>query len=253
MVIDLHVVVPQGDSEDLERVLEVCIEAGLDGVCLLGEAEAPPIEAARASRFAARLALFFGVRFPVDRGVLLWLPADPAVLADEPWRTAPPQDAAAVVALAETHGGVVLAAHPYDRTRGDSFGDAIFNLAGLAGIEVANARQDRYRNNMAVDATLRNKASAFGGTASGEADRIGRAATVFLDVPADQAAVVEALRRSDTWAVEFLASLDEAVGRDEGRPGRTPDRRPQGRRDGGPRDRGRGRSGHAQRQGGNRR
>jgi hypothetical protein len=253
MVVDLHVVVPQGDPDALERGLEACIEAGLDGVCLLGEAVAPPVEAARASRFAARLALFFGVRFPVDRGVLLWLPADPAVLADEPWRAAPPRDAAGVTALADAHGGVVLAAHPYDRTRGDSFGDGIFNMVGLTGIEVANARQDRFRNNMAVDATLRTKTSAFGGTASDEVERIGRAATVFLEVPADQAALVEALRRSDTWAVEFLASLDEALSRDEGRSGRAPDRRPQGRRDGGSRDRGRGRSGHAQRQGGNRR
>lgn len=253
MVVDLHVVVPQGDPDALERELEACIEGGLDGVCLLGESEAPPIEAARASRFSARLALFFGVRFPVDRGVLLWLPADPAVLADAPWRTAPPRDAAAVTALAQTHGGVVLAAHPYDRTRGDSFGDAIFNVGGLAGIEVANARQDRFRNNMAVDATLRNKTCAFGGTASDQVDRIGRAATVFLDAPVDQAALVEALRRSDTWAVEFLGSLDEAVRRDEGRPGRAQEHRPQGRRDGGSRDRGRGRFGHAPRQGGNRR
>ncbi len=253
MLIDLYVLAPQGDLDALDLLLEACIEARLDGVCLVGDAVAPPVEAARASRFAPRLALFFGVQFRVDGGVLLWLPADPAVLDAKPWSAEPPRDTAAVMALADTHGGVVLAAHPYDRTRGDSFGDAVFGLTGLSGIQVANARQDRYRNNMAVDASLRNKTSAFGGTGPDDADRIGRAATVFLDELPDQATLVEALHRGDTWSVEFLASIEEAVGRDEGRSGRGPDRRPPARRDGGPRDRGRSRFGHAQRQGGNRR
>jgi hypothetical protein len=195
------------------------------------------------------------VQFQVDRGVLLWVPADPAVLDDPAWRTPAPRDAAAVVALAAAHGGVVLAAHPYDRSRGDSFGDGVFALPGLAGLQVANARQDRFRNNMAVDATLRVKTAAVGGTGPEGADRIGRAATVFLDALPDQAALVEALARGDTWAVEFLASLDAQDGREEPRGGREGDRRPPMRRDAGPRDRGRGRpsQGHGHRQGGNRR
>ena len=81
-------------TEALERVLEACVEAGLDGVCLLGNGTPPPIEEARASRFAARLALFFGVQFRVDRGTLVWIPADPAVLGAAECCEPAPQDAA---------------------------------------------------------------------------------------------------------------------------------------------------------------
>lgn len=253
MVIDLYVVAPPGGPEALDPVLEACVEAGLDGLCLLGTAAPPPVQAARASRFAARLGLFFGVQFQVDRGVLVWLPRDPDVLDREDWREPAPRSADDVVALARAHGGTVLATHPYDRSRGTSFGDAIFGVTELGGIQVANARLERFRNNMAIDATIRAKTAAFGGTGPEGPDRIGRAATVFLDALPDQAALVDALLRGDTWAVEFLASPDEDNGREEGRGGRDPDGRPP-RRDGG-RDRGRGRPahGHGHRQGGNRR
>lgn len=253
MVIDLYVVAPPGGPEALDLVLEACVEAGLDGLCLLGVAAPPPVQAARASRFSARLGLFFGVQFPVDRGLLVWLPRDPAVLDREDWRAPPPRNADDVLALAQVHGGTVLAAHPYDRSRGTSFGDAIFGVAGLGGIQVANARLERFRNNMAIDATIRAKAAAFGGTGPESPDRIGRAATVFLDALPDQAALVDALQRGDTWAVEFLASPDEDDGREAGRGGRESDGRPP--RHNGGRDRGRGRpaQGQGHRQGGNRR
>jgi hypothetical protein len=205
MVVDLHVVAP-GTEEALGSLLANCARAGLDGVCLLGAGEAPPVAAARQRAAGTGLALFFGVEFLLDRGRLIWIPRDPEVLGG-PWREelGPRPTVDRVTALAAGRGGILLAAHPYDRSAGASFADAIYQLEGIQGIQVANASLNAPRNHLALDAVLRLKLAAVGGTGPGGTP--GRAATVLLGTPADQAALVDVLARGDVWALEFL---DEA-------------------------------------------
>ena len=196
----------------------------------LGIGEPPPIKTAQESRFGARLKLFFGVLFQVDRGGLVWIPRDTEIFDN--WNIKPPKTTNDVLEI--TPDAATIAVHPYDRSRGISFGDTIFQTIGLTGIQVANAKQDRLRNNMAIDASTRIKVAPVGGTGMEKPERIGRAATVFLEDVEDQASLIDSLLRGDTWAVEFLGSLqDESDYRDErykgprrGGRGRPP--RPQG-------------------------
>ncbi len=228
MIVDLYVAVPKG--EELDPILGSCIEAGLDGVCLLGIGEPPPIKTAQESRFGARLKLFFGVLFQVDRGGLVWIPRDTEIFDN--WSIKPPKTTNDVLEI--TPDAATIAVHPYDRSRGISFGDTIFQTIGLTGIQVANAKQDRLRNNMAIDASTRIKVAPVGGTGMEKPERIGRAATVCLEDVEDQASLIDSLLRGDTWAVEFLGSLqDESDYRDERykgprRSGRGRPPRPQG-------------------------
>ncbi|MBM4398051.1 MAG: hypothetical protein FJ087_20485, partial [Deltaproteobacteria bacterium] len=75
MVIDLHVVAP-ADGGAIEALLGACARAGLDGVCLLGSNDVPPVAEARVAPGADRLALFFGVEIATDRGRLVWIPRE---------------------------------------------------------------------------------------------------------------------------------------------------------------------------------
>jgi hypothetical protein len=226
MVIDLHVVVPQGgDSATLDRLLNAGIESGLDGLCLFGAGAPPPMEAARTSRFAGRLALYFGIEFPLERGRLLWIPEDPAALDGEVWRDAVGEHPtlASVAAVRERCGGVVLAAHPYERLAGPAFVDSVFALKNIDGVVAATAALDRVRNRMALEAAQRLNLAALGGSGSvaGPAE-IGLAASVFPGEALDQATLVAMLRRKDAWTVELLSRPDQLEPEDEG--GRDRDR-----------------------------
>jgi hypothetical protein len=234
MLIDLYVVAPPA-PEDLDRLLDSCRRAGLDGVCLLGAGDAPPVAAARACPAAQGLALFFGVEIQVERGRFAWIPRDPGVFESGAWseRLGLRPSADAVVSLARELGGALLTAHPYDRLAGPCFADGIFHLAGIAGVHVANAAMSDERNRMAIEAVTRLKVSAVGGTGPGAGfDRVGHAATAVLLPPAGQAALADAIARGDVWAVELLdevphrSDIDE---RDRDRRDREPGRPPAGR------------------------
>jgi hypothetical protein len=239
MVIDLHVVVPGGgDSASLDRLLDASIEAGLDGICLLGPGTPPPVEAARGGRFAGRISLYFGIEFPLERGRLLWIPENPDSLAGGEWRTVAGDQptGASVMAVRERCGGVIVAAHPYERLAGPALLDAVYGLRGIDGVIAATAPLDRVRNKMAIEAAQRMNLAVLGGSgsAAGPAE-VGVAATLFPVKLSDQASLVAAIRRKDAWTIEMLSRPDQMEpeeetsgerdresGRGSGRSGRGP-------------------------------
>ena len=247
MLVDLHVVAGD-DGPALDGVFKACAAAGLDGLCLVGQGKAPPMDEARRLAAAGGLAVFFGVEFAVDRGRLMWIPEDPAVL-DGDWRACVGEQpsAADVSSLAGEIGGIVVVVQPYDRRGGPAFTDGVYQLQDVDAVEIANAGQERIPSNLALEAALRRKLSTVAGTGSlGGITDIGRTATVLLTPVADQAGLVEVIRAGDTWAVELLTSIEPAAmprreqddysGRDRGRDGDRGPRRDGGRRHGGPRD-----------------
>jgi hypothetical protein len=267
MLIDLHLVAPAGAEGTLvDRLLEACVEAGLDGACLVGAGGPPPVDAARASRFASRLALFFGVEIPLERGRLVWIPEDPTLLGTGDWRATvgDKPTLASVLALREACGGAVVAAHPYDRAGGVPFADGIYQAKGLDGVMAGSAALDRARNNMAVEAAQRLEVQPVGGTGGGVGpEGVGASATAFASEFTDQASLVAALKRKDAWAVDLVSrpeqlAEEEASDRGHGEDRRGPprdrggwrggDRGPGDRRDG----RGGGRDGHDGRRDGGR-
>ncbi len=204
MLVDLHVMAPPaGVAQDWARLLRACAEAGLDGACLVGEGALPPQDDARAALAGRDFALFVGAVFPVGRGRLLVIPARPDEMAQAAHgRAITTYDAA--LDLARTADAAVVAVHPYDRSAGTSFSDAIFQLEGLHAVEVANATRSEVANRLALEAALRLHLAPVGGTGPATAPAtVGRAATALPGRPRDQGALVEALRRGEVFPVEM--------------------------------------------------
>ncbi len=221
-------------DEVIGRVLEACRGAGLDGACLVGVDSAPPIE--RISAMSGGLAVFFGVEFSLPRGRLVWIPADPLQLRGELPTGRTMEE---IIAFFKDNGGVMFAAHPYDRSDGATFMDGVYDLDDISGIEVANAGRDPWRNNMAQEAASQLRLKGFGGTGRREPGpgEIGSAATLVLEDVSSQADLVRQLGADDCWAMEFLSDPLQ-FGEDDGESERRPahqDRprqgRPQGQRD----------------------
>jgi len=232
MLVDLYLVAPRGlEGPGLDRLLEACVEAGLDGACLVGQGECPPIEAARRSRFADRLFLAFGVEIPLHRGRLLWIPPDPEVLPGHEWQGFLDQGIEGAKALRERHGGVLVASHPYDRAGGPPFVDGVMTLRFLDGVMAGSGSADHTRNLMACTAAQRLGVPTLGGTGAGFGpEQVGTSATAFVETLTSQGALVQALQSKDAWAVELLSRPDPAMSRE---PEPTPERR-QGPRGGAP-------------------
>lgn len=231
MLIDLHVRAPVDESHpDVESLLKGGVKAGLDGLCLVGDGQAPPIDEARQCPDSDGLALFFGVELAVEDGHVLWIPADPAVFESDDWieDVGSPASIQTVVAAVGNSKGILIAVHPYDRSREPLFRDAVYQLAELGAIEIANANLSQVPNNLAIEAAVKMGKSSVGGTGPmrGPAS-IGRCCTVFLDDVTDQAELVSAIARGDVWAVELLDRLGNGGSQGRGgNRGRGRNRRP---------------------------
>ena len=230
MIVDLHVCIPASMTDEvIDRVLQACREAGLDGACLVGIDSVPPVE--KIQELAKDLVVFFGVEFLLPRGRLVWIPADLAALKrDLPFGRSLEE----VIEFFKNNGGVMFASHPYDRSDGPAFVDGCYDLDDITGLEVANAGRDPRKNNMAQDADGQLKLKGFGGTGRHEAGpgEIGSAATLILDDIQTQADLIAQLGKDDVWALEFLSDPSQfgEDGGDEGHHGGD-----QGRSHGGPR------------------
>lgn len=207
MIVDLHVCIPPSMTDEvIENVLDSCRQAGLDGACLVGIDSVPPFE--RIRELAGGLAVFFGVEFSLPRGRLVWIPADVSQFTRQlPFGRSLEE----IVTFFKENGGVMFAAHPYDRSDGPAFSDGIYDLDDISGVEVVNAGRDPWKNNMAQDAAGQLKLKGFGGTGRHEAGaaEIGSAATLILDDAQSQADLVAQLGRDDLWAVEFLSDASQ--------------------------------------------
>ncbi len=222
MLVDLHVMAPPaGSAQDWSRLLRACAEAGLDGACLVGEGTTPAPDDARAAVPHPDFALFFGAEFAVGRGRLILIPARPGEFAQALAGQAISTFEAAVE-LATATDAAMVAVHPYDRSAGTSYSDAIFQLDGLHAVEVANATRSEVANRLALEAALRLHLAPVGGTGPATAPAtVGRAATAFPRPPRDQESLVEALRRGEVFPVEMSRRGRGAGG--AGKP-RRPDR-----------------------------
>lgn len=242
MLVDLYLVMPREiEGPGIDRLLEACVEAGLDGACLVGQGECPPIEAARRSRFADRLFLAFGVEIPLNRGRLVWIPPDPEVLRGIDGPAFMDGGIEGARALRERHGGALVASHPYDRAGGAPFVDGVMTLRFLDGVMAGSGAADHTRNLMACTAAQRLGVPTLGGTGPGcDPAQVGASATAFVETLSSQEALVQALLSKDAWAVELLARPDSwmtegsgaaSEGRQPPRSGPSPEGRPRGRED----------------------
>jgi predicted metal-dependent phosphoesterase TrpH len=238
MLIDLHVHTHRSPGGAL-RPLDVLARAralGLDGVAFTDLDTLEALPEVRAAAAETGVLALVGLTLVTDGGRFLCFldaPERLAPLARLPGGAPPPVRAA--LARVVSLGGVVVAAHPYDRTLGPASADALFTLDGLSAVEGLHGRSHGRTNDLAVEAADHLALPCVGGSgALASLAELGTAATLFREPVADEAGLVAQLRAGACWAaalgVELSATSAAAsrpgTRRDASRPARTTPRSP---------------------------
>lgn len=219
-LIDLHVRLADGRSTAPADLAAAALEAGLDGLLVVGRDLAPPIACGEADG----VALFCGVEIDSDVGRLVCVPAvDDDWFRNAGWRALHDGESgyasAAIVSAFAERGGAVLVAQPFDRDLDHPACEEAFTATpGFAGVIVTSSPRHSTSNDRALVAARGAGLPGVGGSASGPGDeRFGGVATVFAEPPVDQATLAAALRSGRLWPAEIVA-LPPALedGDDEG-------------------------------------
>jgi predicted metal-dependent phosphoesterase TrpH len=205
MLIDLHVhsrSTPGCPLAPLD-VVRRAREAGLDGVVFtdMNNLDALP-EVRAAARSEGFLALC-GVEIATDQGHYLAyfpdpekVPALPQIFGTPPW---PVRE---VIAKVASLGGVVVAAHAYDKSIDHPGGDVLFTLDGLSAVEGLDGRRRPAVNDLAVEAADHMGLPCVAGSGAKESlGEIGKAATLFRDPVASEADLVAQIRAGKVFSV----------------------------------------------------
>jgi hypothetical protein len=243
MLIDLHVHShhTRGCTLAPRDVVRRAKETGLDAVAFTDLNTLDGLEEIRqAGRDEGFLALC-GVEVATDRGHYLCFFPDPAKVPAPPqvFGSATPWPVRDVLAKVKDLGGVVVAAHPYDKSVERPSGDFIFTLDGLSAVEGLNTRRKGPANDLAVEAADHMNLPCTGASgALGSLDEIGKAATLFRDPVTSEADLVQQLRAGSVFCVAIGVSPGAAEGGRAERRG--PERRERGEHGGERGDRGEG-------------
>jgi hypothetical protein len=246
MLLDLHVHsrFTPGGALDPRDIVRRAREAGLDGVVITDMNTMDGLADVRAAGQAEGFLALCGVEIATDRGHYLAyfpdpekVPALPQLFGTPPW---PVGD---VIAKVASLGGVVVAAHPYDKGVERPGGDVLFTLDGLSAVEGLETRRRPAVNDLAVEAADHLGLPCVGASGAKDSlDEIGKAATLFRDPVRTEADLVAQLRSGTVYSV----AIGVTPGPSEGRVARSP----RGPRDAG--GRGAGRGGRKGRHGGDR-
>jgi len=261
MLIDLHVHSHHTTGCTLapRSLVRRAKEVGLDGVVLTDLNTLEGLEEIRSAGREEGLLALCGLELATDRGHYLCFFPDPSRTPAPPqiFGSAMPWPVRDVLAKVREMGGVVVAAHPYDKTIERPSGDVIFTLDGLCAIEGLNARRKGPANDLAIEAADHMSLPCVGASGAHELSDIGKAATLFRDPVTSEADLVAQLRSGTVFSVAIGVTPGAAPGsdrgerRDRGGPGERRDRRDgdrdRGVRRGGDRDRGGRRGGRGQR------
>jgi predicted metal-dependent phosphoesterase TrpH len=226
-------------------------EAGLDGVVLTDTNTLDGLQEIRAAGQEEGLLALCGVELVTDHGHYLCyfpdpaaVPAPPQMFGSTPWSVHE------VVLRVRGMGGVVVAAHPYDKSVERPSGDFIFTLEGLSALEGLNVRRKGPSNDLAVEAADHLNLPCIGGSgAHPTLDDIGKAATLFREPVASEADLVRQIEAGKVFCVAIGVSPQSAEGRGGERPGVPRHGSGGERRSRGDHDRGRGRRGGRDRDG----
>jgi predicted metal-dependent phosphoesterase TrpH len=187
-------------------ILKKAQEAGLDGICLTNihsvSVESEFLQLAKLSDFV----VLVGFEAVTDHGHFLVFDPEPQSLPmisnwlrfDTKGRVQFDSLHSAVCA----RGGIIIAAHPYDRTVPDFPGDRVLQLPDIAAIETLNGRRDLLANDLAEEAAASLGLPAVGGSdARTQVNEIGRVATLVRGRVCSEAELIECVRGGDVWPV----------------------------------------------------
>ncbi len=197
MLIDLH-----GNPAELSPAAfaKAAVAAGLDAVVVTDSNRTDRLDDYLDALEDAGVAAYAGVELTLDRGTLVFIPRDlDDAFFDEVW----PQSWTLESALSyvSKFDGILIGGHPYCRDLGNIFGDRIYQVKGLAALEVRVGRGKMQWDNMADTAADRLQLVRVGG--SGDGKWVGRAATSIKGDIETQPELVEAIEARLCWPVEF--------------------------------------------------
>jgi predicted metal-dependent phosphoesterase TrpH len=238
MLIDLHVhsYHTRGCTLSPRDAVRRAKQAGLDGIAFTDWNTLDGLEEIRAAGRDEGFLALCGVEVVTDHGHYLCFFPDPSKVPPPPqlFGSTTPWPARDVLARVRALGGVVVAAHPYDKGVDRPSGDFIFTIDGLTAIEGLNARHRGPANDLAIEAADHMTLPCTGASGAHEAGEIGAAATLFRDPVASEADLVAQLKAGTVYcvAIGVVPAPPEREERRE-RHGRGRDERRGGERRGG--------------------
>ena len=246
MLIDLHIHSHHSPGCTLapRDIVRRAREAGLDGVVLTDTNTLDGLEEIRAAGREESLLALCGVELVTDHGHYLCYFADPATVPAPPQMFgSTPWPVREVLRRVREMGGVVVAAHPYDKSVERPSGDFIFTLEGLAALEGLNVRRKGPSDDLAIEAADHLNLPCIGASgAHPTLNDIGKAATLFREPVASEADLVRQIKAGHVYCVA-IGATPQSPARAEGRGGDRSggERRGAGERRGGGERGGRGR------------
>jgi len=225
MLIDVHVHSHHSPGCTLvpRDIVRRARETGLDGIVLTDTNTLDGLQEIRAAGREEGLLALCGVELVTDHGHYLCyfpnpeaVPAPPQMFGTTPW---PVRE---VVRRVREMGGVVVAAHPYDKSVERPSGDFIFTLEGLSALEGLNIRRKGPANDLTVEAADHLNLPCIGASgAHPTLDDIGKAATLFREPVASEADLVRQIEAGHVFCVAIGVS-PQSTGRSDRRGGDRP-------------------------------
>lgn len=219
MLIDLHVHShhTRGCTLTPKEAIRRAKEAGLDGIAFTDMNVLDGLEEIRAAALEERFLALCGVEIATDRGHYLCFFPDPAKVPApaQILGSVTPWSAREVIAKVNELGGVVIAAHPYDKTVERPSGDFIFTLDGLCAIEGLNTRRKGPANDLAIEAADHMNLPCVGASGAHLGEEIGKAATLFRNPVSSEADLVAQLASGTVFCVAIGVTPTGDTGRGE--------------------------------------
>jgi hypothetical protein len=199
------------------------------------------------------IVILVGFEAFTDRGHYLAFVPDPTTLPEIcAWLR---QDADGRIAYAslreavEGRDGLLIAAHPFDRSIPGSPGDGLVQLGGVAAVEVLNGRRAALCNEVAEEVAAGVGLPGTGGSdVRTRLEEMGASATLVHGTVKNESDLIDRIRAHDVWPVSIGGVLERHDGGEHRppRPRREDGQRPPPRDDRGGEDR-RGRGGDRER------
>jgi predicted metal-dependent phosphoesterase TrpH len=208
VLIDLHVhsTHTANASFTLKELVEQAKKAGLDGLALTDVHSVAGLGEARELSKSEGLLVLVGFEAHTTRGHFLVFVPEPEKLPEiSTWLRFDEQDRCSYTSLfeaVEQLDGILVAAHPFDRSVPESPGDSVVRLEGVSAIEVLNASKPTLSNELAEEVAAGAGLPGTGGSnARDSLDQLGRYATLVRGPVDCEADLIDRIRKYDIWPV----------------------------------------------------
>jgi predicted metal-dependent phosphoesterase TrpH len=210
VLIDLHVHSSRTLNVpfSLKELVQKAREAGLDALALTDVHTVGGLPEARELSESEGLLVLVGFEAHTTRGHFLVFVPEPEKLPDlSNWLRFNEQGRCSYTSLfeaVERLDGILIAAHPFDRSVPESPGDSVVRLEGVAAVEVLNASKPTLSNELAEEVAAGAGLPGTGGSnAHDSLDQLGRYATLVRGPVQSEADLIDRIREYDAWPVSI--------------------------------------------------